>query len=230
MPATTLVRVASLLSCACLLFPEASGAQSAPEPHLVCWRGAPKPSCRFTILTNFGLYAVAGSRETFVLDPLSQLELTQERLGVNARFLGDWGFLYNVGRRDAIGVSLLGAKSTAGFGNGAELAVFARYRRWLSGQRSLDLALGIPVILRNADALRAPYGLVKFNFDQRLGVALRPELHRDYEFSNAMPARKRTRLFLSAGVEVGHKPGFVMSSIGAALLGILTFIVVHYGD
>jgi len=79
------------------------------------------------------------------------------------------------------------------------------------------------VILRNGDALRSPYGLMKFNLDPRWGVALRPELRRSYSLSTAPPS-KRSTLFLSAGVELGEWPGFARSSLGGAILGIVTLI------
>jgi len=104
---------------------------------------------------------------------------------------------------------------------------FSRPSRWFGSRRSLDLAVGMPVILRNGDALRSPYGLVKLNLDPRWGVALRPELRRSYSFSTA-PPNKRSTLFLSAGVELGGWPDFALSSLGGAILGIVTLI--HLGN
>jgi hypothetical protein len=141
---------------------------------------------------------------------------------VGGRALGDWGLLVNLGGRDAIGVSVFGSVRSKAPGHEAELVGLARYRRWLGPDRSLDLGIGMPLIVDNTDVRRAPYGLVKFNFDRRLGVALRPELRRTISFTSE--PRPRTKLFLSAGVEIGEPPGFALSALGAILLGIRTLV------
>jgi hypothetical protein len=231
MQRSSLVRTAIVLSSASALFSGALAAQPAPLPRPLCWRAAPKASCSVVILTSFGLYAIGGSRETATgFDPVTgQPTGVGRQVSVGGRATGDWGLLFNVGRRDAIGFSLLGSIESRKYGHESELAAFVRYRRWFGNTRSLDLALGMPVILRNGDALRSPYGLVKFNLSNRLGVALRPEVRRSYVFTTA-PPHKGSTLFLSAGVEIGEKPGFVLSALGAALLAVRTLITIHNLD
>jgi len=205
--------------------PQPLAAQLAPGPRPLCWQAAPKASCRVIILTNFGLYAVGGSRERVTgFDPATGQPTGFSRpVQVGGRATGDWGLLLNVGQRNAVGVSLFGSAETRQDGDEFELGAFVRYRRWFGTQRSLDLGLGMPLTLRGG-ALRSPYGLVKFNLDHRWGVALRPELRRSYSFSTAPPINTRSTLFLSAGVELGHWPGFALSSLGGAILGIVTLI------
>jgi len=220
---SSLYSIAFALSCAVIHGPLA--AQPAATPRPVCWQAAPKAPCSVIILTNFGVYAFGGSRERVTgFDPATGQPTGFSRpILVGGRATGDWGLLLNVGRRDAVGVSVFGSAETTSYGDQFELAAFVRYRRWLGTRRSLDLGIGMPVILRNSDALRSPYGLVKLNLDPRWGVALRPELRRSYSFSTAPPS-KRSTLFLSAGVELGEWPGFALSSLGGAILGILTLI------
>jgi hypothetical protein len=226
----SLCAVAGVLSCAVL--PEPLRAQPAPEPRSLCWDAAPKAACSVIVLTNFGVYAFGGSRERVTgFDPATGQPTGVSRpIRVGGRATGDWGLLLNVGQRDAVGASLFGSvEKTTGYGEQAELGAFLRYRRWFGAQRSLDLAVGMPVILRNGDALRSPYGLVKLNLGPRWGVALRPELRRSYSFSTAPPG-KRSTLYLSAGVELGEWPGFALSSLGGAILGILTLIALGNSD
>ena len=224
------VRTALVLSCATALFSGALAAQPAPPPRPLCWRAAPKATCKVVILTSFGLYAIGGSRETPGWDPVTgQPTGVVRQVSVGARATGDWGLLFNVGRRDAVGFSVFGSIESRKYGHDSELAAFVRYRRWFGNTRSLDLALGMPLILRNADALRSPYGLVKLNLNNHLGVALRPELRRTYVLTTA-PPHKKSNLFLSAGVEIGEKPGCVLSALGAVLLAVRTLITIHNLD
>jgi hypothetical protein len=231
MQRSSLVRTALVLSCAGARSSGPLAAQPAPVPRPLCWRAAPKASCSVVILTSFGLYAIGGSRETATgFDPvLGQPTGIVRQVSAGARATGDWGLLFNVGRRDAVGFSLFGSIESRKYGYDSELAAFVRYRRWFGNTRSLDLALGMPVILRNGDALRSPYGLVKFNLNNRLGVALRPEVRRSYVFTTAPPHRA-SKLFLSAGVEIGEQPGFVLSALGAVILGVRTLILIHNLD
>lgn len=224
----SLIRTALVLPFAIHAAPLA--AQSDPGPRPLCWRAAPKPACRVVILTNFGLYAIGGARGVVQWDPVNGQPIGFARpFRVEGRVTGDWGLLVNLGQRDAVGVSLFGSLESLRYGHQSELGLFARYRRWFGNQRSLDLALGMLVMLRNADALRSPYGLVKLNLNPWLGLALRPELRRAYEASTAPPT-KRSTLFLSAGVEMGEKPGFALSALGAAILGVRTLIAIHRGS
>lgn len=228
---SSLCFIAFVMSCAVL--PEPLAAQPAPGPRSLCWVAAPKAACSVIVLTNFGVYAFGGSRERVTgFDPATGQPTGVSRpIRVGGRATGDWGLLLNVGQRDAVGVSVFGSGETTsdGYGDQFELGAFLRYRRWFGTKRSLDLAVGMPVILRNGDALRSPYGLVKLNLDPRWGVALRPELRRSYSFSTAPPS-KRSTLFLSAGVELGEWPGFALSSLGGAILGILTLIALGNSD
>lgn len=222
------MRLSSLCLIAFVLSPALNpwplAAQPAAAPRAVCWRAAPKASCRVIILTNFGISLLVGSRETVIHDPVTGFPSGATRpIRVGGRVVGDWGLLVNVGQRDALGVSLLGSGETIGSGEQFELSTFLRYRRWLGQQRSLDFGVGMPVILRNSSGVRSPYGLVKLNLNSQWGVALRPEVRRYISFSTAPPI-KRSTMFLSAGVEGGEWPGFILSSLGATILGLYTLI------
>ncbi len=223
-----LVRLALLSSAFCAGLNQTLAAQGASKPRLLCWKAAQGASCHAVLLTNFGAYASIGSRLVGAVDPFTGAFSEQRRVAFSRRFTGDLGLLFDLGRRDAVGISVLGSAEISGFGGGFELAGFARYRRWLEGSRSLDLALGMPVVLRSADALRAPYGLVKLNLNGRLGIALRPEVHRACESTNGL--QKKSRFYLSAGVELGEKPGLVLSALGGTLLGLVAIILLHFSD
>jgi hypothetical protein len=168
------------------------------------------------------LYAAAGSRETISgVDPVTgQPTGSERRVRLGGRATGDWGFLLNVGQRNAVGASLFGSVESIGHSAQSELGAFLRYRRWLGNGKSLDLALGMPVVLRNANAQRSPYGLVMLNLNRWIGVAVRPELRRSFGPTGYVSSR--SDLFLSVGVEIGEKPGLALSALGATILGVRT--------
>lgn len=84
-------------------------------------------------------------------------------------------------------------------GEDTELGVFVRYRRWLGRDQSLDVAFGTPV-MGNSYTRTSPYGLVKWNLNRWIGVA------------------------------VGEKPGFALSALGAAIIGIRTLLAFARGS
>ena len=204
-------------------------AQPAPEPHRLCWRGAPLTSCRIVILTSVGGYGIAGSRIVGpAVDATGQPIEPDRKIGVKWRATVDYGLLFNLTKRDAIGASIMGSgKSTQG-GENTELDGFLRYRRWFGTRRSLDLAVGVPVKTQNSDVYRSPYGLVQFNLDPTIGIALRPEIRRTRGYTH-LPST-RTVLYLSAGVEIGQKPGFAMSVLGGIIAGIVYLTTVGRTD
>jgi hypothetical protein len=180
------------------------------------------------VVTNVGAYLLGGRHETVVAsDPTTGVPTAfAQRFDLNARATGDWGVLVNVGRRNAVGASILGSLESTEHGRVAELGAFVVYRHWLGSERSLDVGLGTPVILRNSSAHRSPYGLLRLNLTHQVGLTLRPEVRRATDFLSGMP-RTHASLFMSAGVEVGEKPGFLLSALGSAILGVLTLIDLH---
>lgn len=203
-------------------------AQPAPSAPAICWRDGWRASCRAVVITNLGLLAIGGRQETVTgTDPITGAPTGfSHELGINARATGDWGVLLKVGRRDALGVSVLGSVESRRHGKDSELGAFVVYRRWIRNEQSIDLGVGTPVILRNSGALRSPYGLVRLNLNNLLSFVLRPEVRRSLDFDTGI-ARRQSLMFVSTGVEVGEKPGFFLSALGGAILGIVTLIDLH---
>jgi hypothetical protein len=77
---------------------EATPAQSAQGSGL-CFHARPKPDCSAFILTNFGTYLMLGRTE---------------RYNSRLRAIGDWGFMVNVGARDAVGPSVFASLDDGG--------------------------------------------------------------------------------------------------------------------
>lgn len=173
-----------LMGC-CALLSTLMAAQQVASPRTLCWRARPVEHCRATILTNAGGYLVSG--------PAS---------GPGA--VADWGVLFNVGARTAVGASVFASQSRYGF----ELGPAVHYRRWLGSDQSIDLALGTPLYSSEGSVAVAPYGLVKYNPVHWAGLAVRPEWRRGSY--NGQPYS----FVISVGVEFGWVPGSVMTVVG----------------
>jgi hypothetical protein len=182
--------------------PLAARAQRAADStrtRALCWTARPAPQCRVLLLTNFGAYAdIPG----------------------NARLVEDVGLMVNVSARDAVGASFYVTVDQDGlFSTGPAL----RYRRWLTGRRSLELGAGARGAARDGGAVM---GLVKFNFGPYLGVAVRPEIVRvcDWWGGACMAGGRRTSNFrVSLGVEIGSWPGAVVPAAGG-FVGLIALL------
>lgn len=199
------VRVATARAPRALVLLTAGVLSSAPlsaqSPAAVCWRGRPKARCTVIVLTNAGGYFMMG--------------------GVAAnglRGVADWGAVVNVTDRDAVGASFFVSYDDA---DGAQVGPAVRYRRWMDRNRSIDFALGTPVTDgKHGLAGFSPYGLVRWNLNDWVGVAVRPELRRPGRDGPAVFTRPPSRFHVSLGMELGWAPGALLTVVG----GIGTFV------
>ncbi|NOT09237.1 MAG: hypothetical protein HOP28_13660 [Gemmatimonadales bacterium] len=210
----------TLLSSA--LLTSVAAAQPAGESRGICWRNA-SSKCRAVVLTNMGVFTVAGAfAQPAGIDPGSGLPTRlDDEFHLGVRATSDWGILLRLSDRDAIGASFAASVESVPDGqNNFETAVFLRYRRQLGGEKSLDLAVGTPVLRDNEKSV-SPFGLVKWNLNNTVGIALRPEVRKSIADLRDTPMR-RSNLFVSAGVEVGRTPGLGLSVLYGALLTLFS--------
>jgi hypothetical protein len=200
----------------------------AEAQSAVCWKPGVAGRCRVILLTNVGGYGMLGRELEPMADPSGGVTGFERKARLGVRAVADWGLLAKVGERDAIGASVAASLESVAIGDEFSLAGYVRYRRWLGLRQSLDLAVGVPFI-SDTDTRIAPYGLIKWNPNDWIGLALRPELRRGIDYSTAQ-ARNITELFLSAGVEVGYLPGFVGSILGAAISVVAVAVALANSD
>src|SRR5712691_7396063 len=176
----------------------AQDSTAAGAPGRVCYHARPKPACTAFFLTNFGAYLVLGGnggRES----PL--------------RGVVDWGVMANVSTRDAIGASVFVSLDEGAFGVGPAV----RYRRWLPGSGSLEVAVGAPLVT-GLEEMKAGsvFGLVKWNTSDLFAIAVRPELIRQSVLLGCGPSScsyaDQSRGRVSIGMETGGVPGVVLST------------------
>lgn len=185
-----------------------SSAVSAPSGP--CYRARPKPACSAFIVTNFGAYIVLSRR--FGDDtPL--------------RAVADWGVMFNVGARNAIGGSFFASLDEAGFGAGPAV----RYRRWLSATASVEMAVGTPVVTSSEIKPGSVFGLVRWSPDHWFAVTVRPEVLRKQFVCGPVTCTEETRGRLSLGAEVGWVPGLVLT-VGSAATILIVIVTALGGD
>ena len=186
------------------LLPGSLCAQETEPSRALSWRGCPPERCRAMILTNFGAYVSSG---------------TPGGGGLNLRAMADYGVLINVGERSAVGGTVF-----ASLGRNSEfvLGPAVRYRCWLGPRQSLDFGLGTPLLGRDP----SPYGLVKYNITDWVGLAVRPEYRRETVVTVfdgvTWTDVRRDRFVVAGGVELGWIPGFAATVVS----GAVGFIVV----
>jgi len=194
---------------AVLFFPLALAGQDSDatrKPSPFCFRARPRPACSGFAVTTFGAYVVVAGNANHDT-PL--------------RAVADWGLMFNVSDRDAIGASLLASLDEAGFAAGP----MVRYRRWLPPARSLEVAVGIPVTTGEDVQRGSVLGLVRWSPSHWFAVAARPEILRRLTYvcgPSACVPEHLSRARLSVGAELGEVPGAVMT--GAS--GVVGFIIV----
>src|SRR5262245_21138040 len=143
----------SLTAVAALLLAATAplSAQTVPAPHPMCYRARPKPECSGFLFTNFGTFVTLGGNP---------------QGGTPLRAVADWGVMANVGRHNALGISVFPSIDA----NTLQVGVAARYRRWLRGTSSLDLAVGVPLVSSGWEGGRGSVlGLVKWNASDWFG-------------------------------------------------------------
>ncbi len=184
----------------------ARGCKPTPTPR----------QCRAFVLTNLGAYS------SFDHSGYG---------GPEYQAVADLGFLVNVGTQSALGASFYVSA-------GKDLLVIGptlRYRRWLDGARSLDFGLGVGVVNDTPNKL-STLGLIKFNVDERIGIALRPE----YLTAVRTDCTPLACTFepeqvprVSVGLEVGGGTGrkvFGVLAVTAAIVGIAAMIALQNGS
>ncbi len=128
----------------------------------VSFRAHPLSDCRVFFLTNAGGYLKLSASSS---NPPSG---TQS----NLRAIWDWGVMVNISRRDAIGASWFVTWDEDDVTTGPVV----RYRRWFERGRSLDVAVGTPITGAEGELeTGSVLGLIKYNFVDWFGVAVRPE-------------------------------------------------------
>lgn len=174
--------------------------QDAPTP--LCYHARPRPACSAFAFTNFGGYAILGGDASE---------------GTPLREVADWGAMVNVGRRDAIGVSVFASLDRIGLTVGPAV----RYRRWLPSGGALEVAVGTPVVRSSQNTESGSvFGLARWSPNDWLALAVRPEVLRQSTVVGCGPVgcsyavRSHTRV--SVGMELGRVPGAVLTALGAA--------------
>ena len=169
----------------------------------ICIKPAPAPTCSIVVLTNFGLYGVAG-----------------DNLGDGSfRLSADWGFLFNVSRRSAVGATLYTWVNRAG----PFFAPSVRYRHWSDdGLQSTEIGVGVP--FGDSGHPTSPFLMLKWNLTPAIGVVLRPELRaRTVDCSTGIYAGCVTGTSHSFGLAAG-----VELSGGIGTLGTLAAVVIGF--
>lgn len=203
----------------------AVAAQTTPQStDNLCFHAHPAPACRAFTVTDFGwLVGLTKTESTWRPWLHSPGSLIRAH-----RAISDLGVMRNIGPRDAIGVSWFFTFSTDALSTGPTV----RYRRWLNGRQSLDLAVGTPIaeasdmgsVESGVPALGSILGLAKYNPVPWFGVAVRPEVLR--RTACAVPARNCAVRTVSTpgalvGIELSESPGATMSVIVWGLAGLL---------
>jgi hypothetical protein len=161
----------------------------------VSFRAHPLSDCRVFFLSNAGGYLKLSASSSI---PPSG---TQS----NLRAIWDWGVMVNISPRDAIGASWFVTWDEDDVTTGP----VAHYRRWFDGSRSLDVAIGTPVTGGNELETGSILGLIKYNFVDWFGVAVRPE------YARYGAAGSWARVFV--GMEFGWYPGVGLTVVGGAV-------------
>jgi len=193
--------------------PAPTVAQGSPsEAGRRCFRARPAPECSAFFVTNAGLYVTPGT----------------ERWESPWRGVVDWGLMANTSSGHAIGGSWFVALDQDDFTTGPVL----RYRRWLEGERSLDLAVGTPVAGNRQLQAGSLLGMVKYNPVHWFGFGVRPEYVRRLRFrcgpSTCTESTEASgRVY--GGVEFGSVPGLALSLGSGLAFGVLIIVYVASG-
>ena len=210
-----------LCSTALLLaWSQRAPAQAAPNSGAggasggLCYRARPKPDCSAFVLTNVGTYVVLGGDTPLLA-------------------VADWGLMFNVSARDAIGASVFARAGPGGFSLGPAV----RYRRWMGRSESVEVAVGVPLAPSNMDT-QSVFGLVKWSPNHWFAIAARPEFVRQTSYmvcvsfsptpcSPGSPVSE-VRVRLSLGVEAGWVPGLAL--LGASGVAYLLAVLAYAGQ
>ena len=206
---------------------EGGTAASTASISPFCFRARSAAQCRFFAVTALGVSigrrpgvnAPEGG-DFFVIPGDRQAHAT-------ARTTGDFGLMWNVRASDAVGMSWFVTIDDI-----ARTGPAARYRRWLTEQRSLEIAVGVPVAVEEGYGdMRVGtggtiLGLVSYNALPWLGVVVRPEMVRlrhGYDCSTS-PCIGVTKSYsrVLVGVEFREKPGAIAATAVWGLVGLFS--------
>jgi len=174
----------------------------------ICFRAKPKPACSAFLVTNFGPYVGVAGRDY--------------RFQARLRLVADWGVMFNVSTREAIGASWFASLDDDEFMVGP----VARYRRWTSPRASIEFAVGTPLYAysnwNRGPLLGSILGLVRWSPASWFSVTARPELHlrRVYVGPSYNDFEIQPRGRFSIGMEGGQVPGIVLLVVGVGLYSL----------
>ena len=187
-------------------------AQDAQPTGRLCFHARPGPQCRLFAVTDAGI-AFGTSIERGVLS---------DRNGVERTTL-DWGAMWNVGERNAVGASWFLSVGEEATSTGPTL----RYRRWLTTTQSVDVAAGTPVGSTHFEA-GSVLGLVKYNPAPWVGIVVRPEAVLHSDFVCSLPSDFRSCSFqhtrssrVLVGAELAETPGAITGAAVGIVWGLL---------
>lgn len=178
---------------------------AAIAPNALCFHAKPKPACAAFMLTNVGVYGVAGG------DFSGRAPLM---------VVVDWGVMGNVGTRTAIGASVFVSVDEGGAGM---LGSAVRYGLWISPRTSLEFAVGTALLGEAGPG--SILGLVRWSPAPWFALTARPEmLRRDMFLSVDEGFGTRSRGRLSIGLEAVEVPGLILTGAGGAALLVLALL------
>lgn len=203
-----------------------AGAQDSSKSGGLCLRARPAPYCSAILLTNVGVFVVAG-------------ELGNPYYGTHLRRLriaADWGVLLPIGRHAAAGASILVSEDV----DEGLVAPALRYRHWSANERSsVEVALGasLPKTGYNSNTNSVTstfFGLIKWNPTRVVGISVRPEWRVQNDSTNCSYATPfactqyhHGRFALSVGIEASGVPGLIATIPMLLLAGIHALVNVE---
>jgi hypothetical protein len=187
-----------------------AGAPAARTGRGVCARGQPAPACRAFLLFEAGFY-------TPVHNTIRQGRSSTREVVSAFGNHGTWelGAMANVGHRSAVGATaLLGA----GGADSRRTGVRARYRYWLTDDRSIDVAAGpLWMVVRGGSEGKGMGATadLRLNFRDTYALTGRVDQVRSGDFATGHAAY--------AGVTLGSKAALVGTGVAIVLtiLGIM---------
>lgn len=197
--------------CAALLCAAAADAQEQPRredppgPRAGCFRPRPLPACRsFWVVEMGALLLLEGTVETIPETPHSP---AQSSAAFGPHLSWELGHMANVGSRTAVGGTVL-----LGVGGPAErLGAKLRYRHWLGGNSSLEVAPGFLYAQVGGHSQRAGHGFtgdVRYGPDDRYAFVLR--------YEHLWTERLGTADGLYGGLSLNGKPALYGTAATAA--------------
>lgn len=176
----------------------------------------PAPECRYFGVTDLGL-AFGSTRKT-------RFNLNFDTAEPRREMVIEGGVMRNVDSHDAVGVTWFLALDN----NGGSTGPAARYRRWFTNLRSLDVGVGIPVASSDYDG-GTLFGLIRYSPNQLVGLTVRPERIRrtGFECVDGTCAEQPDNHFrVLVGGDLSGKAGAVVMGWYGVAAGVMMVILV----